>query len=516
MRQPLMRDNFDMLRRLPQAEPEPTGRADALAAAQSAVHTVDALGESVALMDMDGKIRSVNAAFVTLTEHDRQTLEGMNIRNVLPEVFTEDDGAIEQKLARASLMLSKEDPHDALRVVTRQGAQKWVFPTLSTIYGHGREPAALLLTLRDVTALVEAQAQLRASEARYRELVENANSIILRLTPDGRILFFNEYAQRFFRYGADEVAGRHLLGTLVPETDSEGRDLRPRVAALVAHPELHGHSEYEGIRRDGQRVWIHWSTRAVRDPLGNVSEILCVGTDVTERRRLTRQAEDYRRRLRALGDRLAATEEQERRRISTHIHDTVIQTLSLANIRLGAVRRAAEEAGLPDQTGRIDGIRKLIDGGISECRSLMADLTPPLLYELGLGAALEEFAEKQQALHGTPIRVEADGAADLPDESRRGLLFQCAQELVMNALKYAGPCNVAIRLAREDNRVRLTVSDTGRGFDPARTDLFDADDEGGFGLFNIRERLQSVGGRFDIESAPGRGVTAVIELPAER
>ncbi|HOZ46729.1 MAG TPA: PAS domain S-box protein [Candidatus Hydrogenedentes bacterium] len=141
--------------------------------------------------------------------------------------------------------------------------------------------------------LRDAEASLHESEARYRELVENANSIIIRLDGEGRITFFNEFAQRFFGYEAAEVLGRSAVGTIVPETGSEGDDLAAMMAGLVRCPERHTTGENENMRRDGTRVWVFWNNRPMYDACGALRGILCIGNDITARK----QAEEDRARL---------------------------------------------------------------------------------------------------------------------------------------------------------------------------------------------------------------------------
>ncbi len=125
---------------------------------------------------------------------------------------------------------------------------------------------------------------LARSEAKYRELVENANSIIMRLDPQGRITFFNEFAQIFFGYTEEEILDRAAVGTIVPATDSQGRDLAGAMAQLLAYPEEYPNGENEHLRRHGERAWVAWTYKAIRDEKGQLSEILCIGNDSTARK----------------------------------------------------------------------------------------------------------------------------------------------------------------------------------------------------------------------------------------
>ena len=128
------------------------------------------------------------------------------------------------------------------------------------------------------------QEALRGSEEKYRELVENANCIITRLNLDGTITFFNEFAEKFFGYTEEEVLGRHIVGTIVPETDSVGHDLREILDDVVRNPEQHAIHENENMRKNGDRVWVTWANKALFDEEGNVCGTLGIGTDITARK----------------------------------------------------------------------------------------------------------------------------------------------------------------------------------------------------------------------------------------
>jgi len=137
----------------------------------------------------------------------------------------------------------------------------------------------------DITEQKRAMEKLLASERKYRELVENANSIILRWNPQGQISFMNEFGQRFFGYEEDEILNRNVVGTIVPETESTGRDLRPLMKHICENPAAFEQNINENILRDGRRVWVAWTNKTVFDAEGKPVEILSIGTDISERRR---------------------------------------------------------------------------------------------------------------------------------------------------------------------------------------------------------------------------------------
>ena len=156
------------------------------------------------------------------------------------------------------------------------------------------QPAVLSIAT-DITERKKAEAALQESETKYRELVENANSIILRMDTSGNVTFFNEFAENFFGYKKEEIIGQNVMGSIVPERDSDGRDMSNFISDLIHFPEKYTRNENENQRKDGSRIWIRWTNKVVINDAGIPSEILCIGTDITERK----QAEDALRRIQA-------------------------------------------------------------------------------------------------------------------------------------------------------------------------------------------------------------------------
>jgi PAS domain S-box-containing protein len=178
---------------------------------------------------------------------------------------------------------------------------------------------------------------LRASEQKYRELVMLANSIILRWSPDGRITFLNEFGQKFFGYTESEVIGRHVIGTIVPESESTGRDLKPLMDEICADPQRFERNINENIRRNGERVWIDWTNKVVLDDRGQIQEILSIGSDITDRKHAEDQVHELNDQLRLY----AETLEERIRERTAELHALNIEQRTIfdsANIGIVVMR----------------------------------------------------------------------------------------------------------------------------------------------------------------------------------
>ncbi|MBU1454888.1 MAG: PAS domain S-box protein [Proteobacteria bacterium] len=168
-----------------------------------------------------------------------------------------------------------------------QGAYLW--GVASSLYGQNGHQCGAIETIRDVTEEKLMEEALRKSEREYRELVMLANSIILRWSPEGQVTFLNEFGQRFFGYSAKEIIGQNLIGTLVSESESDGRDLRTLLKEISGDPVKFERNINENIRRNGERVWIDWTNKIVLDEQGGIKEILSIGSDITVRRHAEQQ-----------------------------------------------------------------------------------------------------------------------------------------------------------------------------------------------------------------------------------
>ncbi len=231
-----------------------------------------------------------------------------------------------------------------------------------------------------------------------------------------------------------------------------------------------------------------------------------------ERNNVERRIMDYQEKLRSIASELTLTEERERRRIAVELHDRIGQPLAVSRIRLGVLKGQLPPG---DSTKTIDDVNAFIGEAIGDTRSLIFEISPPILYDLGLEPALEWLVETVQQQHGIVAEFHGDGREQPLDHNLRVLLFQSVRELLINVVKHALARRVKVTLESGDAVVDITVEDDGIGFDVGMIETRSMRNIG-FGLFSIRERLEHLGGGFWVESIPGVGTTVKLSAPVNR
>jgi PAS domain S-box-containing protein len=236
--------------------------------------------DSVVVTDKNGTIEYVNPTFSDVTGYSAKEAIGQNPRILKsgnhPDSFYKDlwDTILSGKTWRGELLNRKKN------------AEKfWESTSISAIKNEEGEITHFVAVKQDITDRKQAEQAIRESQAKYRDLVENANCIIFQMDTQGNITFFNRFAQDFFGYSEAEILGRNVVGTIVAATDSAGRNLEIMIQDLAKHPEKYTDNENENIRRNGELAWVAWTNRAICDDENRVYEILCIGIDRTEQKK---------------------------------------------------------------------------------------------------------------------------------------------------------------------------------------------------------------------------------------
>ncbi|MBI3930282.1 MAG: PAS domain S-box protein [Armatimonadetes bacterium] len=347
--------------------------------------------------------------------------------------------------------------------------------------------------VRDITDHRRAGDALRQSEDRYRRLFATVSDAIVLFDSDNlRFLDVNDAAVAAYGYSREE-----LLRMTVLDVSAEPEQTRTSVR-LAATGELARIPLRFHLRKDGSAFPVEISASSFQQ--GERRLICGVIRDVTERRKAEAQ-------LRRLASQLVLAEERERRRIAADLHDRLAQNLAMCLIRVGLLQEKSSE----EVRASLDPVRELLEDSIQRAQSLTFELSPPALYDLGLPEAVRSLGERLLKPHGLRFEFRSTEPSPPLGNDLRVLLFRAIRELFINVIKHARATWVKTGVTAREGRIEIVVEDDGIGFETGPEPV----DGGGFGLFNVRERLGQMGGGMEISATPGSGTRVLLTAPVD-
>ena len=372
----------------------------------------------------------------------------------------------------------------------------------------------------------KAEIALRESERNYRELVQNTNSIIMRMDTEGRVIFFNTFAQNFFGFQEEDIIGKNVIGTIVPERDIAGFDLVTMIKDIGSHPERYISNENENIRRNGERVRVTWMNKAIYDEAGNVREILCVGIDVTEKWQLEKRLAQAQK-MEAIGTLAGGIAHDFNNILSAIIGYTELSLIDLP-------RGSALQNNLQQVLKAGGRAKELVRQILTFSRQRENELAP-----VKVNLIVNEALKLLRASLPATIKIRHDIQSDMSVMTDPTNIHQVLMNLCTNASfamqEKGGVLEVSLSDAdlggdfvkqhpdvTPGKFVTLTVRDSGCGMPPEVTErIFDPfyttkkPGEGtGMGLSVAHGIVKSHGGTIVVESSPGKGSTFSVFLPA--
>ena len=428
------------------------------------------------------------------------------------------------------------------------GAHLWGIA--SPLYDKDGQRCGAIESIRDVTDQRRTEEALRASERKYRELVMLANIIILHWTHEGKIIFMNEFGLRFFGYTENELIGKHVVGTIVPETESTGRDLTLLMKEICEDTKKFERNVNENMRSNGDRIWIDWANKVVFDERGNVKEILSIGSDITERQK----AEEEIHRLNIELQEHADILEQRVGERTAELADAMEKAQSADKIKSAFLATMSHELRTPlnsiigftgimlqglagplndEQNKQLNMIQNSsrhllalindvldiskIEAGQLELSSKPFELRPSLEKTVKL---ILPLAEKK----GLTVSVDIpENTGTITADQRR--LEQIILNLLNNAVKFTEKGDIFISCRADESQYHISIADTGIGIQaeeiPNLFQPFHQIDTGtarktegtGLGLSICRKILDIMGGSIHVQSKLGKGSTFSIRFP---
>jgi two-component system, NarL family, sensor histidine kinase UhpB len=370
--------------------------------------------------------------------------------------------------------------------------------------GDSGDVMGIMGLFEDITEINACKEALRKSEERFSLFMQHFPGMAYIQDPEGRYVYGSEawFAQlpkrnsRLWREGTDDP---WMPGEQLEDGGNDVALLTRRTSQQVVETAALG----------GTEVSMLISKFPILDKDGIPVLLGGVGINITEQRKMEEAASGYKKKLSSMAVAMSLAEEVERRRIASELHDGIGQTLALGKIKLDSLDCQTASAGCKKTLAEICGLMEL---SIQQVRSLTSQISPPLLYEVGLGVALEWLGERFNEDYGLAVTVTSELPTGSVSEGIRGTLFAIVRELLLNVVKHAEAKQVLVNIGTIDDRIKIEVEDDGKGFDPAQ--IHGREVKGsGFGLFNIRQKIAYLNGDFFVDSSMGGGTRVTILAP---
>lgn len=466
---------------------------------------LDALPANIALLDPAGRIVAVNRSWCEFATRNGMPAGdpglGRDYLEICRSVVGPDaDSARQIAEGIGSVLRGLAATFERDYACHSPAGERWFRLLVSAMPG-GAGAAVMHV---DATRRVRAERALRASEQNLVMAVEAAGlgtwdwDLAM-----GSVTGSAEFL-RLFGFGDQKDCDIVAIEQRIHPDDR--RDVWRAVREAELHDGVYSH-EYRVVTPGGEERWVQARGQFLADGDGALVRMVGVTMDITRTRETDRALREAARRQRDLSRRLIRAQEDERRRIARELHDEVGQSLSVVKAGLQALRN---EPGCAD---RADECMEVVDGSIRQVRDLALHLRPAMLDDLGLVAALGWLVERFAQRTGLDCRLVADPTevTDVPAEVGTAC-YRVVQEALTNAARHARARRVRVELAEHAGRLSLVVRDDGIGFDATRARGAPPGDRS-LGLLGMHERVELVGGRLEIESAPGQGTEIQASLP---
>ena len=356
--------------------------------------------------------------------------------------------------------------------------------------------------------LASERARRRAQESAERSrhftdaMIDSLPGIFYFYDRPGQMLRWNRNFAAASGYTDEEISRMHPLDFF------RGED-RERVAKEIDTVFERGESSVEAAfsSKDGSsRCYLFTGKRIAVD---GVNCLVGMGIDIATRKAAEAATEQYARRLQATSHRLLTVQESERRTLARELHDAVGQELTALSLNLTIIDGALPAATPPKVRERLEDSQELLEETTRHLRNIMTELRPPGLDELGLLAALQEHVT--QVARRSEITLSVSGVEPQPRlaPTEEIALFRIVQEALNNIVKHSRAAVAAVSLRQHSDRVELTITDDGVGFDTAGKPIM-----GGYGMgtTTMRERAEAIGATWQLLSSPGEGTRIIVEL----
>ncbi|MDE3058352.1 MAG: PAS domain S-box protein [Bacteroidota bacterium] len=389
------------------------------------------------------------------------------------------------------------------RFVRPDGTIRYIESHGSIICGNDGRTERVIIVSRDSTERRLALEKLKVHEQRLADAQQMAHIGSWEWDIGENKIDWSDELYRIYNLTPEEFAGS--FDVYMERIHPEDRDFVREAIDVSLQKQQPFRFEHRIVHGDGAVRIVEARGEVLVSENGTPLKMIGTSQDITERK----NADEA---VRALAKRVVEAQEEERRRIARELHDDICQRLSAIKLHMAALEEVADKR--TSLFKQLQTMRSQIGGAINEVRGISSNLRPTTLDDLGLVTALQLLCREFEKAQRIKVSFSARGIEkSMLDVHKETALYRIAQEALANIAKHANAKKVSLEVFAGDSFIAMTIEDNGKGFDPATPIPSGRKNHSGFGLMNMKERSQLLGGMFRISSSRGKGTKVYLEIP---
>ena len=437
---------------------------------------------------------SVNHSFLGATGLEEKQVTGKYVEEIIPEP------SLSVAVKNYQVAIDTKQTFQWEETTVYPSGTKTGIVSVTPVFDSDGKCNILVGSVHDITELKKIEHEILKEKHLSDSIINSLPGVFYLYNSNGKFLRWNKNLEQVSRYGADEIRRMHPLDFFDTE-EKKLLDQKIRNTFLVGEDNV----QAEFLTKTKEKIPYYFTGKVIDYEGSNC--LMGVGIDFSERVKAQEKIKETTEQLRLLTAHLQSVREEERKRIGREIHDELGQQLTAIKMDIAWIDKKTPEDAVLLKT-KLKNVITLLDGSNQSIRRILSELRPGVLDNHGLLDALTWLSRQVTSTTGIPVQFNGNEVKINLPEAIATCIFRVYQEALTNIVRYAGASKVLTSLSVDDNIIKVTIEDDGKGFDPDSIRVNKS-----FGILGMKERVISLGGNFELISSPGRGTKIFICLP---
>ena len=389
------------------------------------------------------------------------------------------------------------------------GVKKTVRTICQPILGENGKVLRLEGSTQDITELKKAKIKIEKTEEMYRLLAENSNDLICLQEPNSSFKYISPSVENLLGYNQSDFIGKEVFSIVHPEEIEELKETMYQKKDKITFTKPY---DIRIRHKKGHYVWFEFLTSPVYKG-DEISYFVTSARDISLWVSAKQEIDEYQSSLQKLTTEMTLLEENQKKEIASNIHDHLSQSLVISKMKINELKKKSELRWIDED---LKFIEKHISEVLENSRKITYELSPPVLYQLGIIDALNWLIENVETTHKINCKVNSNVSNINLNDVKSIIVYRCIQELIKNVIKYADASLLTLDLNSNENGINILLVDNGNGFDTSILNNYKSQTKSGFGLFAVKERIKNIQGEFTITSKINEGTSVNIFIPISK